>query len=175
MIRSRSSVLVFLLALAGCPDDAKDGSGSAPSAKETAATTAKAAPSATAAAAFAPRKLEPLPLTLELPASASIEKGAAGGVMISEGKTGLTVAPVDGDLAKEKKALETLPLFTFQKWLKQEKDLAVAEFMGPDYRAIFVVEVGGKKYTCKNVGAPAASSAEEAESRVRRCAGLKPS
>ena len=67
MMVSRAGTLAVLLGLAGCPDEAKQGSGSAPAATETAARTAKASASGAATTAPpAPRGLDPLPLTLEL-------------------------------------------------------------------------------------------------------------
>jgi hypothetical protein len=167
----RALVLV-LLAAAACSEGSKDTPSSTATTKETAKPTAKA--TATATAAPGPKKIGKLPVTLDLPATAIVDESASGNAMIVDGEVKFTVAALEGDIAKEKKDLQNLPLFNFKKWVKEEKDLAVGEFDGPDYRAIFVVEVAGKKYVCKNVGTPAGPSAEQAEATVKRCQGLKP-
>ena len=47
--------------------------------------------------------------------------------MITDGKARLSVGELKKDLAERKKLLERLPLGQLKKWVKEEKDLAVAE------------------------------------------------
>ena len=176
---SRALSLVVCCLLAACAKN-EEAPGSAASARP-AATTAAVKPTATASAdatADAPkaRKLDPLPLTLELPASAKIDTSPTGGSMITDGAAKFSVGKLDKGFAGEKKFLETFPLDTFKKWVKNEKTLAIAEFGTgtPNYRALMEIEVGGQKYFCQNVGIPGAPSADEAEAVVKRCLGLKP-
>jgi hypothetical protein len=179
--RIARNVVTALWALglaAGCPSEG--GGGPAGSASSAAPAASASAPTAPASAAESdepkPRKLDPLSVTLELPASATIEESPTKNTMVTDGDDHFSVSKLDRTFEAEKTQIKNFPFDTFKKWVKEEPTLAVAEFgeSPPNYRAIIVVDVAGTKYWCQNTGTRGVASAEEAERVVKRCLGLKP-
>ncbi len=163
-----------VLLLSGCSKEqtSSEGDSSAEKKKES-----KSKPKASASAKPAPKpkrhELGPLPVTVELPPDAKIKEANDGGALIDVDGAGLNIST--GTFADKKNTVKNFPFDKFNKWVKDEPNLAVAEMAnGPNYRALRVFEVGGKKYVCSNVGVKGVATAELAEKIVARCETLKP-
>jgi hypothetical protein len=141
----------------------------------TAAQTATASAAPTVAAPQ-PRKLDPLPLTLVLPDDVTVEKASENSVFVGDGDAKLRVRPLAITFEQAKKEACDPIVCKLVRWVKEDKELAVAEWSGmlSGFRALRPVEVGGKQYLCDVVGTTGAKSPEEAEKIVAQCTGLAP-
>lgn len=171
----RIAWMMIGLALAACSTPAdKPTEGSARS-KGAATGSAPQTSATTAEPEAKPRKLDPLPLTLVLASDVKIEKANDSGVFVGGGDPKLHVEKLDGSFDQARKDACDPLVCKVKRWVKEDKDLAVAEWTGmlSGFRAFRAVEVGGKKYVCRTVGQAGAASAEAAEAIVEPCNRLQ--
>jgi hypothetical protein len=171
-IASRGLALALALLVTGCPEESKPPE-AADSAKPEKKEPKKPEPSASAAPAGPSRQdLAPFPVTIELPSSAKITEKTDKSAMIEVEGGALNISTDTFD--SKKNTVKNFPFDTFTKWVKDEPALAVAEMAaGPNYRAVRVFTVDGKKYVCQNVGTKGTATAEAAEKIVALCETLQ--
>lgn len=182
-VRSRSSLaLLAMLALFGCDESKASDTAAVPSPSDTATATAPQH-------ATKPEKNDLVTVDLApLPLQAAVAPGGMGAMDMSmddrksvtldigDGKS-LNISEVQEDFAAVKKSYENdTIMFPFKKWVKEEKDLAIAQFDNSGktgYVGFSLKQIGGKNYVCKTTGLDGVASPEEAESQLAQCSSLR--
>jgi hypothetical protein len=122
--------------------------------------------------------LAPLPLKIKVAAGGNgtmdKSRGAEKSVLVDiGGGASVNVNEESRDLAALKKSYEAdKALYPFKKWVKEDGNRAIEEFEvdgKTGFRGFVLVDIGGKKYTCKTTGMNGAKSAEIAEQQLAAC------
>ena len=164
-------LMVLCVTTLGCPSDTEKETESKTE-KEPERKRKKTAPSASAAPTPVRHDLQPLPISIELPAGSKIVEASEKSAMLEVGGVRMTVSK--NLFADTKNTVKNFPFETFQQWVRDEPTAATAQMGADSFRALGEFEIGGAKYVCSNVGTKGMATAEAAEKMVAHCKTLEP-